>query len=271
MTDLFFSLSKLFWIIVQPDHFLLLMLLLGLLLWRRVLGVILVWGSVLLMLLISAFPLGNYLLEPLEQRFPKTDLEQLEAPVAGIIVLGGGEDAERSVLSDQPQFNDAAERLMSAPALWKRYPQATLIFSGGSGSLLRPEYRGADVAKQWLDEQGIESRVLFDRDSRNTWQNALYTKELIREMEPAPEGKWLLVTSAFHMPRSMGLYRQAGIDVLPYPVDYRVSENRFSPNLNSNMADLNTAVREWIGLAAYYLTGKTAEWLPGPVDNREQP
>ena len=263
MTDLFFYLSKIFWAIVQPDHFLLLMLVFGLLLWRRALGVFLVWSSVLCMGVIALFPVANYLLEPLEQRFPKPVLTQ-EGPIAGIIVLGGGEDAELTSLHRMPQFNQAAERLMVVPALMLRYPQLKVIFTGGSGSLSRPDYRGGDVAQQWLADQGLSARLIVERDSRNTFQNAIYTRELIEEMEVKPEGRWLLVTSAFHIPRSVGVFRQVGIDVIPYPVDYRVAENRIRINLNTNMGELNTAIREWIGLAAYHLTDKTAEWLPKP-------
>lgn len=263
MTDLFFYLSKIFWAIVQPDHFLLLMLVFGLLLWRRALGVFLVWSSVLCMGVIALFPVANYLLEPLEQRFPKPVLTQ-EEPIAGIIVLGGGENAELTSLHRMPQFGDGSERLMAVPALMLRYPQLKVIFTGGSSSISRPDYRGGDVAQQWLAGQGLSARLIVERDARNTFQNGLYTREIIEEMEMAPEGKWLLITSAFHIPRSVGVFRKLGIEVIPYPVDYRVAENRFRINLNANMSELNIAVREWIGLAAYHLTDKTPEWLAKP-------
>ncbi|WP_420554521.1 YdcF family protein [Neptuniibacter marinus] len=274
MTDLFFYLSKIFWLIVQPDHFLLLVLLIGLLRWRRASSVVMVWGSVLALLCLSVFPAANYLLEPLEQRFPQPDLTQIETPIAGIIVLGGGEEAELSAVHDMPQFNSAAERLMVLPALMLRYPQAKVIFTGGSGSLLKPQYRGGDVAKQWLTEQGLGARLIVERDSRNTFQNAMYSREIIDELKQNDQendlasGKWLLVTSAFHMPRSVGVYRQAGIDVIPYPVDYRQFNNQIQLGLNANMSELNVAVREWIGLAAYYLTDKTAVLLPKPFAHR---
>lgn len=269
MADLFFYASKIFWLIAQPDHFLLLMLVLGLLLWRRVIGVTLVWSSVFVLLILSFFPVANYLLEPLEQRFSQPDLSKVKEPIAGIIVLGGGEDPELSALHGAPQFNQGAERLMVVPALMLRYPELKVIFTGGSGSLATPEYRGGDVAQQWLTQQGLGARSIIERDSRNTFQNALYTRELINEMEDRPEGKWLLVTSAFHMARSVGVYRKVGIDVIAYPVDYRMVENRVRVSLNGNMADLNTAVREWIGLVAYYLSEKTSELLPAPNENKD--
>lgn len=264
MTDLFFSLSKIFWILAQPDHFLFILLLLGLFLWRSWVGVVMVWGVMLTLITISIYPLGNFMLRPLEQRFAQPELDTLAEPIAGIIVLGGGEDAELSAIHNRPEFNHGAERLMVVPALMKRYPKVKVIFTGGSGDILTPEYRGGDVARQWLTEQGLGARMLIESDSRNTHQNALYTRDIIEELKPKPEGKWLLVTSAFHMPRSVGVYRNAGIDVLAYPVDYRAGKDRFHPDLNSNMKGINTAVREWIGLLAYHYTDKTAEILPGP-------
>ena len=258
MTDMFFTLSKVFWTIAQPDHFLLLMLVLGLLLWKRFLGVLLVWLSVLMLLIISFFPVGNYLLRPLESQFMPATLPD---SIAGIIVLGGGEDAELSAIHGSPQFNSAAERLMVVPQLLQMYPETKVIFTGGSGSLLRPEYRGGDVASQWLEQQKLRERLVVERDSRNTFQNAIYTKELI-EQYGENQDKWLLVTSAFHMPRSMGVFRNVGINVMAYPVDFRTGEDRVRPDLTWNMHDFKTATREWIGLLAYYLTDKTTELLP---------
>ncbi|MGH1463233.1 MAG: YdcF family protein [Neptuniibacter sp.] len=260
MTDLFFYLSKIFWMIVQPDHFLLLMLLFGLLLWRSLFGVLLVWFAVLALLIISVFPVGNFLLRPLESRF---EMPQLPDTIAGVIVLGGGEDAELSTIHGVPQFNSASERMMVVPMLMAQYPDAKLVFTGGSGSLARPDYRGGDVAKQWLSQQGLDARLTIERVSRNTFQNAIYTREIIDEFDKS-EAPWLLVTSAFHMPRSVGVFRNAGIDVIPYPVDYRAKEDRFYPDLTDNMQDLKTAVREWMGLVAYYLTDKTSELVPTP-------
>lgn len=265
MSDLFFYLSKIFWILAQPDHFLLLLLLLGLLQIRRRVGKLLVTLVLVSFISVAMFPMGNLLLQPLESQFPQP---QLPTQINGVIVLGGGEDAELTALHGQASFGDGAERLMVVPELLHRYPNAKVIFTGGSGSVLRPDYRGGDVAHKWLAAQGIEEQVIIERDSRNTFQNALLTRELLREMN-LPEENWLLVTSAFHMPRSMGVFRHAGLEPIAYPVDYRAAENRFRPNLTRNMQELNTAVREWIGLYVYYFTGKTPVLLPAPAQETE--
>lgn len=199
-------------------------------------------------------------MRPLENTFPQPVLPD---QIAGIIVLGGGEDAELTAIHQIPHFSNGAERLMVVPELSRRYPAAKVIFTGGSGSVLRPEYRGGDVARQWLAAQGIEENVVIERDSRNTFQNAIFTQEIIEDQQL--EGEFLLITSAFHIPRSMGVFRHVGIEPIPYPVDYRVGEDRVRPDFTRNMGELKVAVREWIGLVAYYLTKKTPELLPVPV------
>lgn len=260
MSDLFFYLSKIFWVLAQPGHFLLLLLLLGLLMIRRRVGKLLITLVLVSFFSVALYPMGNLLLRPLESQFPQP---QLPDKISGVIVLGGGEDAELTVLHGQASFGDGAERLMVVPELLHRYPDAKVIFTGGSGSVMRPEYRGGDVAQKWLAGQGIEEQVIIERDSRNTFQNALLTRDLLQEMS-LPEENWLLVTSAFHMPRSMGVFRQAGLEPMAYPVDYRAGEDRFRPDLIRNMHELNTAVREWIGLLVYYFTEKTPVLLPAP-------
>lgn len=260
----FFNLSKLFWFLASPAHLLVWLLALSallLLLGRRRLGGWLLGIDLVLWLALLMMPLGDALLMPLETRFPQP---QLPAQVEGIIILGGGELAEESVYWHQPQFNQAAERFMVVPVLARRYPQAKILFSGGSGSVLRPQFRGGDVAKAYFDELGLGPRLLIDRDSRNTWENA---QDSISLLGGIPKGNWLLVTSAFHMPRAVGIFRQLGWRVIPYPVDYRAMSLdglRFYPSLWRNLRDLNTAVREWIGLAVYHWTGKTNALFPGP-------
>jgi uncharacterized SAM-binding protein YcdF (DUF218 family) len=105
----------------------------------------------------------------------------------------------------------------------------------------------------------------MERNSRNTYENAVFTKALAA---PKPGERWLLVTSAYHMPRSVGLFRKAGFAVEPYPVDWRVGRGAdifaFTNIAGDGLGRTDTAMREWIGLVAYRLTGKTSELLPGP-------
>jgi uncharacterized SAM-binding protein YcdF (DUF218 family) len=267
VTDLFFYLSKLLWFIVQPDHFLLLMLILGLLCWGRSIGKILVWFSIIIFSMLSVIPVGEYLIRPLEQRFIKAELPE---KISGVILLGGAENADLSYRHGGIQFGDSAERVMAVPELTKQYPDAKFIFSGGSSAILDNRFKGADVAIKWFEMLGVEESLLVDSEARNTFENALYTEALIAENNLNSEEPWLLVTSAFHMPRSIGVFRKAGINVIPYPVDYRESGKTIRLNLNANVADLNLGVREWIGLFAYYLTDKTSSYFPGPIEHTSE-
>jgi len=257
MQDVFFYLSKVFWALASPDHFLLLLILIGLLLiWAgKRIGLWLSLVSVTLLLIVAVFPVGNVLLTPLEQRIPKMELPE---QVAGIIILGGAEEATLWAMHQQPHVNSAAERVMVLPMLARRYPGVPLVITGGSSSILYQQYRGADVVAQWSDQIGLRKRLIVERQARNTFENAIYAGDLVDK----DSGSWLLVTSAFHMPRSVGIFRKQGWDIVPYAVDYRVSGNNFAMQFWRNMRDLSTAVREWIGLLAYYLTGKTDQLLP---------
>lgn len=261
MENALFLISKTLWLALQPDNLLVLLLLAGVAgLWlgrrsaRLLLTLTAIPAAVLLVL-----PLGDLLLQPLETRFPRTPLPER---VAGILVLGGSEDAELSDRWAQPQFNMAAERLMLLPALMQRYPEARVVVTGGSASVLHPEYRGADVAQAWLQSLPLKTdSIIFERNARNTWENA---RESALSLGGVPAEPWLLVTSAFHMPRSVGIFRQRGWQVIPYPVDYYGTGGRYRPQFAVNLRDLVTGVREWTGLLIYHLLGRTDALFPAP-------
>ncbi|MCV6611375.1 MAG: YdcF family protein, partial [Amphritea sp.] len=192
--------------------------------------------------------------------------QEMPEKIAGVIVLGGGESAELSAYWGTPQFGLAGDRYMSILPLLKQYPDVPVIMTGGSGSVLKPEYRGADVVQEWMAAQGLGDRLIYERDSRNTFENAIYSADVLPERaDIADEKGWLLVTSAFHMPRSVSIFRKQGWTVLPYPVDYYskpFSLSELNSDLSENMQILSLGVREWLGLTAYYFTDKTDSWFP---------
>lgn len=258
--DLFFWLSKAFWVVADPGNLLIFILIIALLMGWRMLTAL----TVSMLLVLVFYPLGNLLLQPLETRF--TVPQEMPEKVAGVIVLGGGESAELSAYWGAPQFGLAGDRYMSILPLLKQYPDVPVIMTGGSGSVLKPEYRGADVVQEWMAAQGLGDRLIYERDSRNTFENAIYSADVLPERaDIADEKGWLLVTSAFHMPRSVSIFRKQGWAVLPYPVDYYSKPFSISePNsdLSENMQILSLGVREWLGLTAYYFTDKTDSWFP---------
>jgi uncharacterized SAM-binding protein YcdF (DUF218 family) len=264
---LFFFLSKTLGVMLLPTNFLIGLGLAGVLLavtrlirLSRKLMIV----SLVLLALGGFSPLGNLLLYPLEQRFPPWDAAR-GAP-DGIVVLGGTIDPDLSVAHERPVTRSAADRVFAAAALARRYPNARIIFTGGSANLISNDAREADYAGEILESLGIaKMRLTMERNSRNTYENAVFTKALAA---PKPGERWLLVTSAYHMPRSVGLFRKAGFAVEPYPVDWRVGRGAdifaFTNIAGDGLGRTDTAMREWIGLVAYRLTGKTSELLPGP-------
>jgi uncharacterized SAM-binding protein YcdF (DUF218 family) len=262
---MFFVAAKIFWLLASPLHLLLILLLAGLVLsprWRR--GRTLALAAAIVLAVIVFSPASALLIRPLEDRFPKKS--EIMAPPRGIIVLGGGEDEGVTRARDQVTLNEAAERMTEGAALARLYPQAVLVFSGGSAALIDNAAKEADVARRIWRELGVpESQMLFEDRSRNTYENARFTKELIA---PKTGERWLLVTSAFHMPRAMGIFRALGMEVEAFPVDYRTfgDARDFNPPGDGARAILNfeTAAREWAGLLVYRLTGKTDALFPAP-------
>jgi uncharacterized SAM-binding protein YcdF (DUF218 family) len=166
----------------------------------------------------------------------------------------------------QIALNDAAERLTEAAALARLYPDAMLVFSGGSGSLVDDTIKEAESAHKLWSQLGVpENRMIFEDASRNTYENAVFTQ---KRVHPRDGEDWLLITSAFHMPRSMGIFRALGMNPTAYPVDYRTFGNSedFRPPADGSQAIRNVeiALREWIGLIAYRLDGKTKDLFPAP-------
>ncbi len=223
-------------------------------------------ATTLVLFALAAFsPLGNLLLYPLESRFPPWDAAR-GAP-DGIIVLGGSVDTDLSAAHDMPVVPHAADRLFAAAELARRYPNARVVFTGGSANLVPGSAREADYSAPILENLGIRTEhLILERSSRNTYENAIFTKQLVA---PKPGERWLLVTSAFHMPRSMGIFRKAGFDVEAYPVDWRMGgrENLlgFTNMSLDGLSRTDVAVREWIGLVAYRLADRTGDLLPGPA------
>jgi uncharacterized SAM-binding protein YcdF (DUF218 family) len=264
-----FVLSKLVWALVRPGNVLAMILILGRVLQiqdrpaARRLGNRLVSAGVLLVAVLTLLPVGQLALRPLEERFSQPDLP---ARIDGIILLGGSIHTEMTADRGQTVLNGAAERITEFVALARRYPDARLVFTGGSGFVFAADLREADVISDVLDGLGFDtSRIAFERESRNTYENAVFSRPLVN---PEPDETWLLITSAAHMPRSVGVFRRAGWPVLAYPVDYRSTNDlTWSPDLLSGLDAFNESVREWVGLAAYRLMGRTDSWFPAPVRN----
>jgi uncharacterized SAM-binding protein YcdF (DUF218 family) len=216
-----------------------------------------------LLLVTGTLPVDEILIRPLEDRFPRP----AEPPphVDGIIVLGGAIDTDIAEARRVVAVNDHAERLMAAVALARRYPEARIVHTGGTSAVLPGSATEAQVADRWFKEAGIApDRIVLEDLSRNTRENAVFSKQLVK---PQPAQVWLLVTSAAHMPRSVGIFRRVGWTVVPWPVDYETGPT-LDMSLSRSVADrlnvVDDAIHEWVGLGYYYLRGWTPSLFPAP-------
>lgn len=227
-------------------------------------GVQLVIASLFVLAVLGLSPVGNALIIPLEQRFPPWDPAR-GAP-DGFVILGGAITPDVSGARNQVALNEAAERLTVAVELARKYPQARIIFSGGIGSLFETGPTEAEVALRLFDELGVpRERIISEDRSRNTVENAEFSKALAK-----PQGgeRWLLVTSAYHMPRAMGIFRKAGFAVEAYPVDFRTRGTedflKAFPTVGDGLRRTDTAMREWVGMLIYWITGRSSALFPAP-------
>jgi uncharacterized SAM-binding protein YcdF (DUF218 family) len=260
-----FEIGRVFWLLAYPPRVAFLLLGLGVLLlftrrWR--LGRALLAGLVGISLLLGAVSIGDHLLHRIEQRFPRV----AEPPprVDGIILLGGELNASRTLQTGQPVITNAS-RLLAFADLARRHPEARLVFTGGSGSLFDKEANEARAMPVVLRAIGIDpARVAFESRSRNTYENAIYTREVVA---PKEGEVWLLVTSAFHMPRSVGVFRKAGMQVIAYPTGH-LARGSFDwdalATFDVGFRDLVTPGKELIGLLAYRMLGYTDTLFPAP-------
>jgi uncharacterized SAM-binding protein YcdF (DUF218 family) len=262
LDQVFFLASKAVWLLIRPETLLVLLFLLALIfLWRgrSIAASRLLTGALGLTLFIGVFPLGNLVLNPLERAYPiDPDIMQ----PAGILVLGGAEDVAPDYTGKKAQVNEAGDRLIAAMQLARRFPEAVVLYSGGKAALSPVDASTFEVGPDILRQLGLpEDRLIVEGRSRTTAENAAFSRALV----PDVDGPWILVTSAFHMPRALGSFCAAGWrDLVPYPTDYRGGTfwEQAGWSLADNLTDLNIGVKEWVGLLAYRVTGRTEAILP---------
>ncbi|PZQ10889.1 MAG: hypothetical protein DI565_19065 [Ancylobacter novellus] len=263
---MFFTLSKVLGFVAAPSNALVLFGIAGALLaafGARGAGAALMAVSIAGIAVFGLSPFANLLLIPLEERFPRA--ENGAAP-DGIVVLGGSFDTVVAGARRDVALTEAAERLTEIAILARRWPDARIVFSGGSGNLIFDGATEADLAARVFESFGIPAeRMVFEGRSRNTVENARFTRDLVT---PEEGQRWLLVTSAYHMPRAVGCFRAAGFDVEAWPVDYRTRGpqdwTRGFGAVSAGLRRTDVAAREWVGLVSYWMLGYVVELLPRP-------
>ena len=269
---MFFYLAKVLGFLLQPSTLIALLIAYGSILiwtgWAR-------WGrrfvsiGAILLLVAGLSPLGNVLILPLEDRFPRADLDA-PPPPAGFVILGGAEDRLVGTARNTPALNEAAERLVEAAVLARRFPEAKIAFSGGDAGVLYQTRSEAEGAESLLTALGVpRDRLILEAKSRDTYENAVFLKEeLVKQGALGPGTRWLLITSAYHMPRAIGAFREAGFDVEAWPVDYRTRGRadltKPFDKVSEGLRRVDVATREWTGLLAYWLGGRSDALFPAP-------
>jgi uncharacterized SAM-binding protein YcdF (DUF218 family) len=261
------SIRWLLWSLLSPSQLLLAAIIVGSLLLafgRLRAGRILCLLGGAGLLVFGLLPAAHYLVHPLEARFPRTELPPR---IAGIVLLSGAERPAVSEAYGEPQVGAHGSRYIAALRLAAKYPEARLVYTGGSRVEPGRGPLGTQtaVASEILGSVGVDpDRVSFEEQSRDTCDNATNTRALVR---PRPDQTWVVVTSAMHMPRTMACFRAAGWEVTPYPTDYKVVIGPWdagSFQMADNLALLDMAAHEWVGLAYYRLSGRTQEFFPAP-------
>lgn len=267
MSEIYFILSKLIAFFADPRLPVVIVLVIGTaMLWTRFrrAGRVLTTICVVVALLLGASPFGLTAISWLENRIPPP--AALPAEVEGVIVLGG--DINNQLSSVRPvSTGSSPTRQIAFADLARRFPNAKLVFAGGAGDPLRPDVTEAAGAKRLLPLLGLDpARVLFEERSRNTYESAILARELVA---PSPDGNWILITSALHMPRALGTFRTAGWRIIPYPVGYMTAPDAaynwsVPKSFDGNMWTIGTALYEILGLISYRRQGWTDGWIPAP-------
>lgn len=252
-----FIASKLLAFAIEPLFWVLALLLAGLLLtWRRPRFGQILTAMALLVLVMACWTSGSeVLVRSLESRYPRPAAIDMQRQV-GVVVLGGAfSNPALWHAHRQVGLNEQAERMTEAVALMRQYPHLRVLFTGGVASLAGTGDSEAVRAQAFFAAMGMDpARIVYEDRSRNTYENAVYSVGLAGVDHRQP---WLLLTSAFHMPRAMGVFRHAGWNVTPWPVDYRTTahDSWFDFSLHAGPRLWSLALHEWLGIAAYRFAG----------------
>lgn len=264
MDDLLFQLAKIGWLLAEPDNLVVVVVaiisVLFLLNLNRLARKLFFIFSAMLIFL-AVFPVGGWLIYPLETRFPAHP--DLPDKVDGIILLGGSFLPPNSDYWGRPQTNKYADRIFQFVTLLNRYPQAKAVFTGGDASLTGDGSTESQIARELFADLGIKSdRIIYEDRARNTFENGKFSYQKI---QPEDGENWIVVSSAWHLPRVVGVFCELGWRVIPYPADFYTLPNDLvtpSLHLDHHLVQLNEAIYEWGGLTAYYFSGRTSQWFP---------
>jgi uncharacterized SAM-binding protein YcdF (DUF218 family) len=209
----------------------------------------------ILFLFFGYTPLSNFLLNKLEDfiKPSKYPVQQLK----GVIVLGGiFESGLKSKERNDVSLNIGAERLTKALEIYNKNPKLLILFSGFSNELKPQGWSESDMAKKFFLEQGVRlENLIFENKSRNTFENIIYSKDIIKNNK----GAWGLITSASHMPRSYFAFKKQGLVLEPINVDYRTGTSPIfwiNFDIKKGLENWQLLFKEIFGISYYKITEK---------------
>lgn len=251
---MFFILSKILAPFTQPFTYIVLSLVTALALYRvPKIGRGSLLAAVLLVALFGTPFLPDLLIRRLERAYtPPAAPSQVDA----VIVLAGMLDVQQSS-EEYLEFGEAVERILTGMRLVREGVGDKLVIVGGSGDLFNQTKRESVFLRQFAIDFGIPANsILIDPDSRNTYENAVNARKIMEEHGLRSS---ILITSALHMPRSMGCFRSVGLEPIAYPVDFISDDEgyRFSaiiPDVG-HIDHMTRAFHEYFGLLAYKIAG----------------
>ena len=260
-----FVISKLFWLIAQPMSLVMLLIIFGIVsgaYGNSKIRLLCLSGAASILFIALFTTSGAIATGVLEKRFSRP--ATLETAPTCAIILGGGFDGTISKVRGGFEMGSAGDRFVEGLRIARLYPDMTLIITGGDPTLDHTTEGDAHIAERFFSEFGIApSRLILERASRNTEENAALTAPVLQANGLS---SCLLITSAFHMPRSAGLFRKAGVDFIPWPVDFKTTgQETFSLDffeLGNNAALLEISLHEFVGLAVSYMNGKSDTFFP---------
>jgi len=248
---MFHILSKLLVIFIHPLTWITVFLLIALFSKKAKYKRVALIASIVVLWLFS----NKFLMNQFASTWDITKKPDMNKSYSCAIILGG-------FASEGPEgmghFNGASDRFIQALKLVNLHKASTILISGGNGLLKikKSDFIEADYVHQELKSFNIpDSLILIENKSKNTLQNAEFSKALLEAKKLPPP--YLLVTSAFHMRRALNTFEKAGLQVVAYPCDYRAGLNEteladFLPNADV-LSAWNIYIKEIIGSIAYYL------------------
>lgn len=252
---MFFHLSKILFFLTTPIVWIFSLFLWGMLTKKPLRKKRLLWASLICFYFFSNAFIADEFVRIYEDHSPSKINNSEQFDVA--IVLGGfsNYDADLKMV----QFHSASDRLTEGIRLYKTGKAKKIMIVSGSGQIMRPDEKEALYIKDYLLTIGIPERdLIIESESKNTRENAVFAKEILDQKYK--NGNFILITSAFHMPRAKRCFDKVGIQTTPYSVDQQAGPRKFLldhlfiPDVDS-LQRWQMLIKEWLGFTTYWIMG----------------